>query len=470
MSREKPGRGRRCEERSRLVERAFAPVDIASLVCFRIAFGAVMAWEVVRYVQHGWISSYYIEPEFHFTYFGFGWVKPWPGRGMYVHFAVLGLAALGIMAGAWYRLSALVFFVAFTHVFLIDQAYYLNHFYLISLIAFVLVFVPAHRALSLDARLRPALRSDYVPAWTLWLLRAQVGIPYLYGGLAKINGDWLRGEPIGSWLADRTDFPLIGRAFTHEWAGLAFAYGGLILDLAIVPLLLWKRTRPWAFAAGVLFHGLNAMLFDIGIFPWMMIAATLLFFEPDWPRRVGLLPALASPRREPDLVPKPARARLTVTAAAAYLVVQALVPLRHLAYPGNVSWTEEGHFFAWHMKLRDKDATARFVVKDADTGHTWNTGPRAYLTRRQAEKMAGHPAMILQFAHHLAKLGREAGRPHVEVRAITRASVNGRERQALLDPDTDLAAQARTLGPAPWIVPLRQPLRKAPRPSAAVEE
>ncbi len=427
----------------RVARRAFAPVDIASLACFRIAFGAVMAWEVVRYFQHGWISSYYIQPDFHFTYFGFGWVKPWPGRGMYVHFAVMGLAALGIMAGMWYRLCAAVFFLAFTHVFLIDQAYYLNHFYLISLIAFVLVFVPAHRAFSLDARRRPALRSDHVPSWTLCLLRAQVGIPYIYGGLAKINGDWLRGEPIGSWLADRTDFPLIGRFFTHEWAGLAFAYGGLILDLTIVPLLLWKRTRRWAFAAALVFHGLNAILFRIGIFPWMMIAATLLFFEPDWPRRVGLLPPLAPARREPDLMPESQRARLTVAAIAIYLTVQALVPLRHVAYPGNVSWTEEGHLFAWHMKLRDKDASARFVVKDADTGQTWSRGPRAYLTRRQAERMAGQPDMILQFAHH---------------------------PQALVDPDTDLAAQARTLGPAPWIVPLRQPLRKAPRSAETMEE
>jgi hypothetical protein len=378
-----------------LIERAFAPVDIASLACFRIAFGAVMAWEVVRYFQHGWIASYFIRPEFHFTYLGFGWVKPWPGQGMYVHFVVLGLAAL----------------VLFAHVFLIDEAYYLNHFYLITLIAFVLVFVPAHRALSLDARRRPGLRSDHAPAWTLWLLRAQVGIPYFFGGLAKINGDWLRGEPIGSWLADRTDFPLIGRFFTSEWMALAFAYGGLLLDLTIVPLLLWKRTRPWAFAAGVLFHGLNAMLFDIGIFPWLMIAATLLFFEPEWPRRLGLLPPLARRRRDPDLLPTPARARWTVAAAAAYLAVQVLLPLRHLAYPGDVSWTEEGHFFAWHMKLRDKDATASFTVKDRDTGETWTAGPRAYLSRRQAEKMAGHPDMILQFAHHLAKLGRDAGRP-----------------------------------------------------------
>jgi hypothetical protein len=282
---------------NRLVRAAAAPVDIASLAVFRIAFGAVMVWEVYRYFSKGWIARYYIDPDFHFTYYGFGWVKPWPGDGMYVHFAVLGLAAAGMMAGLFYRASALVLFLGFTYVFLLDQSRYLNHFYLISLIALLLVFLPVHRAASLDALRRPGLRADTAPAWALWLVRAQVGIPYFYGGIAKLNGDWLRAEPIRSWLASRLDFPLIGRFFTDEWMVLAFAYGGLLLDLLIVPFLLWRRTRPHAFAVGLVFHATNALLFRIGIFPWMMMAATTIFFAPDWPRRAGLLPARPAPRR-----------------------------------------------------------------------------------------------------------------------------------------------------------------------------
>jgi vitamin K-dependent gamma-carboxylase len=446
-----------------LSERAFEPVDIASLAVFRIAFGAVMAWEVVRYFQHGWIASYYIDPQFHFTYFGFGWVKPWPGEGMYVHFVVLGLAALGMMLGLFYRVSAVVFLVGFVYVFLLDQAFYLNHFYLIALLAFVLVLVPVHRALSLDARRRPKLRSDVAPAWALWLVRAQVGIPYLYGGIAKLNADWLRGEPIGTWVAEREDFPLIGPLLTHEWAGLAFAYGGLLLDLTIVPILLWRRTRTWAFAVALVFHALNATLFRIGIFPWLMIAATSIFFEPDWPRRWGLLPQRLDPGPDSPRPMTPVRARLVLGGLAAYLAVQALVPLRHFAYPGDVSWTEEGHLFSWHMKLRDKEATVRLAVRDPDTGEGWTVRPRDLLSRRQANKMAGHPDMILQFAHYLAERGRRDGRPRLQVRALTSASVNGREEQMLVDPDTDLAAEPRTLAAAAWILPLHQPLRPAAR-------
>jgi vitamin K-dependent gamma-carboxylase len=449
------------------VPAAFAPVDIASLACFRIAFGLVMVWEVYRYASKGWIASYYINPDFHFTYYGFGWVKPWPGPGMYLHFAVLGLSAAGITLGLFYRWSAALFFLAFTYVFLLDQARYLNHFYLISLIAFLLVFLPVHRAVSVDANRRPSLRSDTAPAWSLWLLRAQVGIPYFYGGLAKLNGDWLAGEPIRAWLAGRPDFPILGPYFGEEWMVYAFAYGGLALDLLIVPFLVWRKTRPFAFAIGVLFHATNAVLFRIGIFPWMMMAATTIFFSPDWPRRVGLMPAREPPAADPRLrrhrsgqgaVRLPRHAPLIVAALAGWVAVQLLFPLRHLLYPGNVSWTEEGHRFSWHMKLRDKEARARFVVTDPAEGRTWVVRPRDRLTRIQTSKMAGQPDMILQFAHYIAEESRREGRAGVQVRAEVTASLNGREPQVLIDPQVDLAATPRNLGHAPWILPLHEPL------------
>ena len=457
---------------ARLLAAAFAPVDVASLACFRIAFGAVMVWEVYRYFTKGWIAAYYIRPDFHFTYYGFGWVRPWPGDGMYVHFAVLGLAAAGVCLGLCYRASAALFFLAFTYVFLLDQARYLNHFYLISLIAFLLVFLPVGRAFSLDARRRPERRLETAPAWALWLVRAQVGIPYFYGGLAKLNADWLRGEPIRSWLAARPDFPLIGRFFGEEWMVAAFVYGGLLLDLLIVPFLLWRRTRPLAFAAGLLFHGTNALLFQIGVFPWMMMAATTIFFDPDWPRRVGLLPRRTGTSPAAGTRGAWARPELVLAAVAAWLAVQALVPLRHLLYPGNVSWTEQGHRFAWHMKLRDKEARALFTVTDPAHGRTWTVRPNQHVTRLQASKMAGQPDMVLQLAHHIADEERRAGRPGVQVRAHVMASLNGREPQPLVDPAVDLAAQPRTLAPAPWIVPLFQPLPAphAPPPADDADE
>ena len=444
-----------------LPNRLFAPVDILSLVYFRIAFGAIMLWEVYRYFDHGWIARYWITPTLHFAYYGFDWVRPWGGSGMYLHWVALGALAILIMLGLAYRISATLFFLGFTYAFLLEQARYLNHFYLICLISFLMIFIPAHRAASLDALWRPSIRSQTAPAWALWLLRAQIGIAYFYGGVAKLNADWLRGEPFRMWLARRTDFPLIGSLFTEEWMVSLFNYGGLLFDLLLVPFLLWRRTRLFAFGVAVLFHLMNARLFSIGIFPWFMIAATALFFPPDWPRRllVRWWPALTPGPPEP---PVPAslhqRQHAALVLFALYLIVQCLVPLRHYLYPGNVSWTEDGHRFAWHMKLRDKDASALFVVTDPSGEEAWVVDPSDHLRSWQEDEMSSRPDMILQFAHYLADEMRKVGHVQVEVRAIVEASLNGREPQLLIDPTVDLAREPRTLKPASWIVPLMQPL------------
>ncbi|MBM3265814.1 MAG: HTTM domain-containing protein [candidate division Zixibacteria bacterium] len=176
--------------------RLFTPVDISPLAYFRIAFGMIMLWEVWRYIDHGWIDRYYVQPIFHFTYYGFGWVQPWPEPFMYLHFIVLGALALCIAVGLWYRVTSILFFLAFTYVFLLDMVQYLNHFYLICLVSFLMIWIPAHRTWSVDAWFRPSLLAKTAPAWTLYVLRFQLGIAYFYGGIAKINGDWLRGEPI----------------------------------------------------------------------------------------------------------------------------------------------------------------------------------------------------------------------------------------------------------------------------------
>ena len=150
---------------TRLKEAFSRPVDISSLVFFRVAFGLVMMWEIKRYFANGWISRYWIQPALNFPYDLFEWVRPWPGPGMYVHFASMGILALFITIGFLYRLSAALFFVAFAYTFLLEQARYLNHLYLVTLIGFLMIFVPAHGAYSVDARVRPYLRRRTIPAW-----------------------------------------------------------------------------------------------------------------------------------------------------------------------------------------------------------------------------------------------------------------------------------------------------------------
>jgi len=437
--------------------RFFEPVDIAILVYFRIIFGAIMLWEVLRYFDHDWISDYWITPTFHFTYYGFDWLQPLPGDGMYYHFVILGILSVCIAVGFKYRIATSLFFLGFAYIFLLEQARYLNHFYLIFLISFLMIFVPAHRSLSIDAWLNRKKQSDYVPSWSLWILRFQLAVVYFYGGIAKLNWDWLNGEPLRQWLSYRTDFPIIGSYFTEEWMVYLFAYSALLIDLLVVPFLLWKRTRLAAFGVVVSFHLLNAQLFSIGIFPWFMIFATLIFFDPAWPRFNRWKRSKEPPKRYNHHSNLTKNQKVVLALLLMFVVVQLSVPLRHFLYPGSVHWTEEGHIFSWHMKLRDKDTRdIVFYVTHPATGETWEVDPSDDLTKRQLSKMSTRPGMILQYSHYIAEKLHEEGYEDIEVRVEAMTSLNSREPQLFIDPSINLAAEPQTLLPKSWIMPLQE--------------
>lgn len=430
-----------------------AEVDGSSLALFRILFGLVMAWEVARYFHYGWIARYYIEPAFNFSYLPF--IQPWDGDLMYLHFAVTGLLALLLAAGLWYRAAAWLFFVAFSYIFLLDKAQYLNHFYLIALLSLLLAITPAQRAWSLDRLLARRAGSPTVPRWSLALLRFQICLVYFYGGIAKLNPDWLLGQPLGEWLARRADLVLIGPVLAQPWAGLVFAWSGLLIDL-IVPFLLLQRRTFWIGAAlAVAFNTLNGLIFSIGVFPWLMVAALTLFPRPDWPRLLLGAQAPALPTgRAPETRRRAGRAALVLLVALhLYAFSQMLIPLRHWLYPSDVAWSEEGHRFSWRMKLRDKDATVQFLAVDPISGVEQEIDPRAWLTARQVGKMAARPDMIQQFAHFVADEFERAGAARPRIMVVALASLNGGPVSFLIDPTIDLAAEPFSLAPARWILP-----------------
>ena len=439
--------------------RLHLPTDSASLALFRLCFGLAMAWQSIKFWRLGWIDRDYIEPDLHFTYFGFGWVHPWPDNGMYFHFALMTVAAVFVAIGFWYRTSAIALFLTTTYWFLLDTTEYNNHYYLECLLAFVFMLIPAQRGFSVDAWRKPQRYGTTVPRGAIWLLRFQVGVVYFYGGIAKFDPDWLTGVPL--------------RAFLGASKNTAYflAYGGLALDLLIVPLLLSRRTRLIAYLVALAFHLTNATLFSIGVFPWFMIAATLIFFDADAPRqwlrwRTRRQPV---PEEQPanqvtatgPFFPVTARIRGHSALWAAYVAIQLLVPLRHHLYPGRVTWSEEGLRFAWHMMLRHKVAKTEFAVFSQD-GEPLEIEADMPLNPRQWQFMQYDPASILQFAHYLAGQARQQGFPKPQVKALVYCSLNGRDPQLLVDQRVDLAQEYESLRPFSWVIPLQ---RRKPPPS-----
>jgi hypothetical protein len=437
------------------IGRALAhPVDPAGLAAFRILFGLTMTFAVVRFVVNGWVSELLVEPSYHFTYLGFDWVKPFSEPLMFGFFAVAGLAAFAIALGFFTRASAAVFCLLFTYAELIDKATYLNHYYLVSLLALLLVFVPAGEAWSIDVwrRRRTGLATGAsVPAFFYWLLRAQVGVVYVYAGLAKLDGDWLlRAEPLKTWLYSRVESPLLVGLAQGPWAPYVMSWVGAAFDLSIVPLLVFRRTRPFAFAAALAFHLSIWLLFPIGVFSFVMLVAITVFFEPSWPRRfVGKLARFAP---FAPSAPFTAPRRLGYALASAYLVVQILVPLRFALYPGVANWTEQGFRFAWRVMLIEKAGKAEFDVRT--TNASFHVYPREELTPLQLRQMATQPDMIEEYAHHLRERYEARGYRDVKVFADVWVAFNGRRSRRLVDPKVDLAATERSFKTKRWILPL----------------
>ncbi|WP_291910087.1 HTTM domain-containing protein [Chitinophaga sp. CB10] len=432
------------------------PVSIAPLVTFRIVFGLLMFGSLLRFVLRGWVDTLYIQPSFHFTYWGFEWVQPFSGTGMYVLFGVILLSTLLIAAGLFYRIAAIVFFLGFTYVELIDVTTYLNHYYFISLVAFLMIWLPANRRYAVDTVIWPGLRRDEVPAWTIGLLRFQLAIVYIYAGLAKINPDWLlQAEPMKTWLPARSHLPIVGPLMYQSWVAYVFSWFGCIYDCFIVFFLLNRRTRPWAYAVVVVFHVATAVFFPgIGMFPYVMIVATLIFFSGSFHERLlSLLPGYASaPNGKVYTFVYP---QALQTAVILYAIVQLLLPLRFLLYPDHLFWNEEGYRFSWRVMLMEKAGTAYFTVKEAGHGRATTINNADYLTPLQEKMMSTQPDMILKYAYHLRNDFEQKGWKNPEVYAEIYVALNGQRSRLFIDSTVNLAAQPLSWRHYKWILPYK---------------
>lgn len=451
---------------SRILERLREPRDGAGLAAFRFLFGMLCLFSIVRFGLKGWVELYFVKPELFFKFWGLEAVEAWPRPWLYVHLAAVGVFATSLAVGFRPRLSAALFFVGFSYLELIDVTNYLNHYYLVSLLSLLLAFMPAGRVWSVDAwlaRRSGAARSWQVPAWTYVLLRFQVGIVYIYAGLAKATGDWLlHAQPLNLWLNARSDFPLIGPVFEEPITAFVFSWLGFLHDLLIVPALLWRRSRRLAYAALVTFHVLTGLLLPIGLFPIIMMVGATVFFAADWPRRLPFCKPLG--RTTEDAAPPVSSAaskalsplaRAGFALAAGYCLFQLFFPLRTHLYGGNVLWHEQGMRWSWRVVVREKNGDVVYRVRVRERGRIRDlrVTPRRYLTGLQEREMSGQPDLILQLAQHIAHEHEAQRKLPVEVYADAFVSLNGRRPTRLIDPNIDLSQVRDGLAPARWVLP-----------------
>lgn len=411
-----------------------------SLGIYRISFGLLMCFSLIRFMYRGWIEDCYIDPPFHFTYQYFHWIKPLEeASGMYFLVSLGAFSALMVALGIAYRFFIILFFFLFSYLELISQSWYLNHYYFVSVVAFLLCWIPADHRFSIAARWRkqaPILISNLYSN----VLKLQISLVYFFAGLAKINSDWLlKAQPLSIWLKTKVDTPLIGSLLAYDWAAYLFSYGGMFYDL-LIPFFLWnRRSRPFALLAVLFFHIMTAVLFNIGLFPWIMIVGSLIFVtDEEWQKVLAFFKIYS--KKGQEMVKRKTRKvpSYLMILFLLHFAVQILLPLRRFFYAENQLWTERHYRFGWNVMLIEKGGSALFKVKDQDSERRWTEYPSTHLTKVQEKQMSYQADMIWQYAQFLKQKYQEKGLVNFSIYVECWVAFNGRPSQLYLPTDLDL--------------------------------
>ena len=415
----------------------FKKIDNSALIIFRIFFGLLIFLESIGAIITGWVKRTLVDPEFTFSFIGFEWLQPLPGNGMYYYFALMGVFGIFVMIGFKYRISMLAFAILWTGVYFMQKASYNNHYYLLMLLSYLMILVPANRYASIDVKLNPSLASNTMYNWHKWLVISLMIIAYTFGAINKVYADWLNAIPLEVFMKSKAHYYIIGDILQERWLHYILAYLGILFDGLVVPLLLFKRTRKIAFYCAILFHLFNSIVFQVGIFPFLSLAFCLFFFEAETIKNIFLKRKKLYVANE---VIFPKNASIIKWSFTLFIIIQIALPLRHWTIPGDVLWTDEGHRLSWRMMLRTRSGVISYKLIDKKTGKREILDYRKLVSPKQANMLSSKPDVIWQFAQRLKKKYKTEGKD-IEVYAMSsKISINGKKLQPFINPKVDLAS------------------------------
>lgn len=411
------------------------------LSLFRIYWGLMMAQYFFNLCTEKGEFRYF-STAFHFRYPGLEFI---PVVGSETLLLILGVglvASIMFALGAYFKHASKLLFVVYLYVFLIDQSYYNNHYYMYNLVNmfFLVVRPPLH--FSIDNRIRKQ-EVEMGQKWMLILFKAQVCIVYFYGGISKLmNADWVAG--LATKGLYKNVFEGLGiEASDHlvNIVGDAMAFGGIGFDL-LIPLALLsnhKVVKALAVIGVLIFNVMNAVAFNIGSFPYSMMAALVLFV---WPSQQTNGEARAE---------RPTTNTALAWGLTLFFVVQLVVPLRHLFIPGNVFWTSEGKMWSWHMMSGTTEVGTEFFLDEYDDDgifvRSHEIDAKDYLNLSQIRNMGKYPHCVPQFARFLKKEAERSGMTNVKVYADVLVERNNKGGRFIISPKQELTA----LKPSLWL-------------------
>ena len=420
-------------------------VSVAPLVTLRRLFAVLTLCSTIRFIGYGWIDTQILQPNWLFPFDGFEWLPRPNVTGAILLFSGMIFGSCLMFFDRLARVGAFMFFICFTYVELLDKCNYLNHYYFVSLVALLLVLIPT--------------RSDrpVVPLFMKWAFQGLLALVYFYAGLAKLNTDWLVDAlPLSIWLPQHSSIPVIGPLLAERWIAYAFSWAGAAFDLFAPFALFSKKLRPWFYPILVVFHILTWVLFPIGIFPWVMILSTTVFFHDDWHHSLWNRLGLPLARISATEVAFNARFGWQFVVVGALFIFQVIFPWRHLFYPGNLFWHETGYRFGWRVMLMEKSGMATFFLQE-ESGVERIFELDTILTPNQVKMTATQPDLLRQVARKIAATNEGEER----IRAEVWVSMNGRRSQMYVDPFEDLSAPVSSWAPRTYVLPMDSVIRPA---------
>ena len=446
------------------------PIDGQVIGLFRLLFGLFMVYYSYYFYKIGFITEGLLKPKVLFKYDFFEWVPLFSAPVMYTILALMGLSALLMAAGLFFRWACWVFSLCLAFLLFQEKSYYNNHIYLFILLPLLLSATHADRYFTLRNIPHSELRIPYstVPRWQQFILQAQILIVYFFGGLVKCKADWLlRLEPMQSMINQFSEQHWLAPLIRHEFNVYLFSYGGLLLDILAPFLLLYKPVRNWAWIPFVLFHLTNSQIFDdISIFPFVMLGAMILFFDKN---EIPVLRSLSQKKAKAFKRAKQKQAEtvvaemlqtsvLTRNLLLGYFAFQLLFPLRGFFLPNPLDYTTIGNRFAWRVKADTRQPEEmRFTLEHPASGESSPVNIGSYLNPMQIRTLATDPRVVCDFARFLKEEVARQGVSGLVVKARIRFGYNGRPPQFFVDPDADLATvDCSPFRRMEWLVPLSQ--------------
>jgi hypothetical protein len=275
----------------RLDELLAEPVGVRSVALLRLLAGPITLLHLWPFPSDA-VRGDTFHDRFHHPYVA--WL-PVPGPGVYTALLVLGaVAAVAMTAGWMTRLATATTFVVVAANLLQSTTHMHNNRAYLVAVLFLLALTPCGDDLSIDAWRRHTddAVSATMPGWPLWLLRFECALVYGASGFSKlVDPDWFGGSVTwdrvvnqeamvrASVLPDFVADILLDRSF-HTVAAKFI----VLTELFIAAGLWWRRSRPFAVAAAVVFHLMIEVSARVQIFSYLGIAVLIVWADPSLTR------------------------------------------------------------------------------------------------------------------------------------------------------------------------------------------